>query len=178
MINNSTPVPSLTVILIILSTATSLLVTRCPSLPRLVVLSAVSHQHSILSHLSAPVMSMSPSLLFVVLLSLLLSVRAQPPAPEGLPVLPGMGSDDDDTYTIYQMDPSTASMLGYESYDAFDVMGAGDEFGVGQLVSLGSKKGTFHMPQPLQMVEAAPKYEQLPTETLKTRYLKPITKTT
>lgn len=68
-----------------------------------------------------------------------------------------------------------ASMTDYESYDAFDVMGV-DQFG--QLVSLGAKKGTFRMPAPLAMVEAAPKYETLPTETLKTRYLKPITKTT
>ena len=93
-------------------------------------------------------------------------------------MLPGMGSsDDDDMYTVYQMDPSTSSMLAYESYDTFDVM-AVDEYGVGQLVSLGAKKGTFRMPHPLAMVEAAPKYETLPTETLKTRYLKPITKTT
>ena len=93
-------------------------------------------------------------------------------------MLPGMGgSDDDDMYTVYQMDASTASMLGYESYDAFDVMGV-DEFGAGQVVSLGAKKGTFRMPAPLAMVEAAPKYETLPTETMKTRYLKPVIKTT
>ena len=94
-------------------------------------------------------------------------------------MLPGMGSsDEDDAYTVYQMDPSTASMLGYESYDAFDVMAVEDELGVGQLVSVGAKKGNFRMPQPLAMVEAAPRYEVLPSETLKTRYLKPVIKTT
>lgn len=91
-------------------------------------------------------------------------------------MLPGMGSsDDDDVYTVYQMDDPSASLYGYESYGAFDVMGV-DE--MGQLVSLGAKKGTFRMPHPLTMVQAAPKYETLPTETLNTRYLKPIIKTT
>ena len=127
----------------------------------------------------------SSLLLALVLSVLVLSVRCQPPAPEGMPALPGMGSSDDDSYTVYQMDPSTSSMLGYEGYEgyegygSFDVLAVGDEFGgVGQLVSLGAKKGTFHMPQPLAMVEAAPRYETLPTETMKTRYLKPVTRTT
>ena len=121
-------------------------------------------------------MNSASSLLFGLLFSLLLlSARAQPPAPEGMPSLPGMGSDDDDAYTIYQMDGNVGGMLGYSGYDGFDVMGV-DE--LGQLVSLGAKKGTFRMPQPLGEVEAAPKYEQLPTETMKTRYLKPVIRTT
>ena len=42
-------------------------------------------------------MSAASSLLLDLLFSLLLlSARAQPPAPEGMPNLPGMGSDDDD----------------------------------------------------------------------------------
>ena len=110
-------------------------------------------------------------LLLLVSLALVILVASQP-SPPSFPSMPGSDSDSDDTdaFSLYQMMPSPDD----SAYDVEDLLAITDD---GQLVQLG-KKGSFHMPHPLAMMENAPQYETLPTITKDTQYLKPITRTT
>ena len=124
----------------------------------------------------------SYALLLALCLLSLLSLSLSQPSPPSFPGMPGQSdSDSDDAFSIYQMPfmPSSSAFDTDAFYGAaasaedFDVMGITED---GDLVSLG-KKGSFHMPQPLAMLHNAPQYEQLPTITKDTQYLKPVVRT-